>query len=247
MFSCNMDTDMYEKDGENQDYVCEYDGARPSDSYDYKIVPGTAEWSSLKTGEEMVEACQVPTSLLTSMSTQALVQALWEYPLYLDVLHRYEYQFDFDSFAADNNAYKELITRKDAGKAVLDRLYYVQYPVEDELVSRYKFLELTLAQTKLLSTLTEKETKVLIEKVLQDDKLQFSDKSKSGYVLRPVSWLLIGRTLINAEYQPFMQEVSNDKLLDSYLNDKNFVYLGGLYEDIAEKITCFAKDFINYK
>jgi hypothetical protein len=38
-----------------------------------------------KTGKEMEDACQVPADVLKNMSTQAVIQAIWEYPFFMDV------------------------------------------------------------------------------------------------------------------------------------------------------------------
>ncbi|MDR3226687.1 MAG: hypothetical protein LBT56_03340, partial [Prevotellaceae bacterium] len=94
---------------------------RPSDSYNYPVYPGMPEWAEFETVEEMVEACQIPENTLKKMSTQAVIQAIWEYPFAFDVLQRYQYQFDFRMFL-ENNAYNELTKRTDAGMALLERL-----------------------------------------------------------------------------------------------------------------------------
>jgi len=52
---------------------------RPSDSYNYPVYPGMKEWGNFKTNKEMLEACQVPAKTLKKMSTQAVIQALWEH------------------------------------------------------------------------------------------------------------------------------------------------------------------------
>jgi hypothetical protein len=95
---------------------------RPDDSYNYPVYPGMPEWSEFKTTEEMVAAIQVPENILKKMSTQAVIQAIWEYPLWFDVLCRLQYQLDFDGEFSNNNAYKELIKRADAGTSLLERL-----------------------------------------------------------------------------------------------------------------------------
>ena len=105
---------------------------RPKDSYNYPVYPGMAEWANFKTGAEMHEACQVPDDILKTMSTQAVLQAIWEYPLLSGVIHRYQYQLDFNSFASTNNAYNELISRTDAGMDLLERLLVLD-PVHSAL------------------------------------------------------------------------------------------------------------------
>jgi len=78
---------------------------RPTDSWNYPVYPGMDEWAKFESSQEMVDACQVPEKRLKKMSTQAVIQALWEYPFFTEPLHRYLYQKDFESLFLQNNAY----------------------------------------------------------------------------------------------------------------------------------------------
>ena len=53
---------------------------RPADSYNYPAYPGMDEWATFKTSDEMTAIQQVPDCLLSKMSTQAVIQAIWELP-----------------------------------------------------------------------------------------------------------------------------------------------------------------------
>lgn len=53
--------------------------------YSYPIVPGTPEWKELKTHEEKVAACQIPDDILNSLTTEALIETVANYPLAVDI------------------------------------------------------------------------------------------------------------------------------------------------------------------
>ena len=38
----------------------------------YPILPGTKEWENFNSRDEMMAACQIPTEIVASMSTEAL-------------------------------------------------------------------------------------------------------------------------------------------------------------------------------
>lgn len=52
-------------------------------AYDYKIKPGTEEWSRLNT-EEAFEVCVVPDDILARLTTKALVKTIADYPFLVD-------------------------------------------------------------------------------------------------------------------------------------------------------------------
>src|SRR5574344_1613128 len=55
---------------------------RPIDSYNYPVLPKMEAWKKFQSTSEMIEACQIPIEKLEKMSTEAIFQALWEYPFF---------------------------------------------------------------------------------------------------------------------------------------------------------------------
>lgn len=43
-----------------------------ADPYDFPVKPGSEVWQQLQTGKEMVEACQIPETVLKNLTTEAL-------------------------------------------------------------------------------------------------------------------------------------------------------------------------------
>jgi hypothetical protein len=211
---------------------------RPEDSYNYPIYPGTKEWVHLSTGQEMMDACQIPADKLKNMSTQAVIQAIWEHPLLFTIFHRNQYQIDFEDIFLTNNAYRDLSARADGGVGLLKRLKLVD-PLSIEALHS---LELLLAQTVFISQLTNEEKKSVVEITLNNNHLL------QGYIAddvhhRTIACLLIGKILAGA-YPPFKEEVSCDELLKSFLELNTYVSLKGAYGNIPQQIINYAINFI---
>jgi hypothetical protein len=217
--------------------------ARPTDSYNYPLYPGMSEWEQLETIEEMIAACQIPKDILQKMSTQAVLQAIWEYPFLLEILHRHQYQMDFEEIFLQNNAYQELTTRKNAGLALLERLTLVN-PVLIEAGREPKALEVIMSQSVFVSQLDREKKKTLIEISLQKDEMRqnnvdFINENRSTV------WLLIGKTLANANYEPFMTEVNQNETLQGFLYNRECVYIEQILGNIPQLITDYALEYIN--
>jgi hypothetical protein len=228
---------------------------RPSDSYNYPVFPGTKEWASLSTGEEMKNACQIPTTVLEKMSTQAVIQAIWEYPLLSEIFNRYQYQRDFEELLSTNNAYMELTKRNDAGKALFDRLLLVN-PLTHGATYESQALEILISQTIFLSQLTEEQARKVIEITFKNDDLRQNDVEIMNSLNRSTAWLLIGRTMAVVNYTNFIEVVNgNNQLkyfLDGYIPEPNanlgyvgYTYLEPLYGEIPQLIIDFGNRFLN--
>jgi hypothetical protein len=212
---------------------------RPVDSYDYPVYPGMKEWANFSTGEEMMEACQVPEPVLNKMSTQAVIQALLEHPLIfgaVGVFHRYQYQMDFGSAIKNNNAFKALSMRPDAGSCLLERLKLAD-PLAPMAVHP---LELMMSQPVILLQFTESEKKTIVELTLNHHDLRQKEKINDHQV---VAWLLAGRILA-AGYTPFMEEAGRNESLRLFLDGETYVYMEEVYGDIPQYIINYAEKFI---
>jgi len=235
---------------------------RPSDSYNYPIYPGTKEWATLTTGQQMLDACQVPTNILKNMSTQAVIQAIWEHPLLFEVFTLgYGYQAVFESMFSQNNAYMELSKRQDAGVALLARLNMVN-PLTQDVIPEFRALELLISQTPFPVQLNNDQKKEVIDITFKNDNLlqndaELPDSSLNKTTYRAISWLLIGRTLVAADYTPFVTAVNENNQLKYFLdgwtpqqNDighTGYIYMEEVYGDIPQSIISFGKDFLTIK
>jgi hypothetical protein len=210
---------------------------RPADSYNYPVRPGMEGWKELKTGMEMHEACQVPQEKLKKMSTQAVLQALWEYPLTMESTlmfsSSHQYQRVFQGFCFYNDAFNELIQRTDAGMALLTRLLLLN-PLHPKVHYLPNMFELLMCQPPLLSQLNEEELKQLITITLKNDDLRGSYKEVHLYEF--ASWILIGKALKNTGYAPFIEEMNQNEQLQAFIEDMLYSYGRSIDTDIIAPI-----------
>lgn len=212
---------------------------RPAGSYDYPVRPGMDEWADFKTGEEMGKASEVPENILKQQSTQAVIQAVWEYPLFINFLSRFFYQGDFDASIARTNAYKELIQRDDAGKCLLERLILVE-PAIQGLDYMPRGLEFILSQDCFLKQLGLNDKIIIVKTALEKEKLR-DELEYNPSVVRELTYIAIGRTMVSAGYEPFITETQTDDDLAFFLKGNNV--LG--YDKSIETVSNYAKMFID--
>ena len=135
-----------------------------TDAYDFPVRGGTAAWRAFTSHAEMLEACQVPESVLEEMSTAGLVETVLDYPLYGDMRAYNSPQQGFDAVAGRFNGLEELLKREDAGAELLARYLTLDPAAIDEdwtLSQKGRYVcsigdvEILLAQDAILSGLTE--------------------------------------------------------------------------------------------
>lgn len=85
-----------------------------SEPYQYPVVPGMAEWANFKSLQEMSEACQIPDDILSNMTTEALVETVVHYPLYINAFAHDTPQMGLSEVKKYCNGLQELYTRDDA-------------------------------------------------------------------------------------------------------------------------------------
>jgi len=235
LLSCNKEESKYQK--LIKDKIECMGMERPSDSYNYPLYPGMPEWASLKTSQEMIDACKIPSELLQKKSTQAVIQAIWEYPFFEEIFIFYSnFSWDF----VQHDAYLELCNRKDAGISIFKRLkmYDMKWCDKCPLYPEPNALEILMSQYQFLSQLSVSEKKELIKKTLEKDEQHIT----SNYY-RVTSWLLIGRILLNANYQPFINEVNCNNTLKKFVENYDyFIY----YRDNTKELDKMAQIIKSY-
>ena len=205
---------------------------RPCDSYNYPIYPGVYPVDTT--------ISQVSKAIASAMTTQALIQAYWEYPYIYVIVMTDQYAWFFDTYmnVLHNNAYHELLTREDACEALFHRLLLVNqtYLAGNARVAPKAF-EVLISQPEFLDRYSLAEKKTIIETTLKNDSI----RTPLTRVARQTAFFLIGRVLISANYQPFIEEMDNHLLLGSSFYDKWHAHRD-TYNDI---IANHAKQFLN--
>lgn len=133
-------------------------------SWDFPVKPGSEKWKTFQTGMEMVEACQVPKSVLSGLSTEELLLICLKYPLLFDIG---AFNFFSDGYAAYENNFngiREFYHRSDA--AVVIYSYYKQLNLEDSkiyssifFVFRVSVVEYMVSAPSVISNYTARQRK----------------------------------------------------------------------------------------
>ena len=161
LWSCNMDLQdtgmedvdfITDKDGMFQYCICS-DAQATELSWDYPIKPGMEEWKQLTTYKEMLEACEIPDHILSSLSTKELAAICLHYPLLINMFAHNIPDNGIDFLFNDFNGIRELF-RRDAGAKELLNWYNCQIQ-NFSLVENKNFLDI------------EKGTLIIFTKMLE--------------------------------------------------------------------------------
>ena len=90
--------------------------------YDYPVRPGTPEWAEFTDHQQMIDACEIPESILHSMTTEALVDTVLDYPLFINIyLSDTTTSNGYENAKEVFNGLTELANRPDAASILLDK------------------------------------------------------------------------------------------------------------------------------
>ena len=237
---------------------------RPADSYNYPLYSAMEEYAELTNGgRDFGKFCQVtPACLFRKMSTQAVIQAIWEMPRLSNIFLYDPYlQRGIEGMRHNFNAFEELFNRKDAGAALLERLTLVD-PLTPSLPWETEVLEALLSRPEFLSQLNESEKRKTVEITLSaDEKRQIAwppiEGGYQGYLgPRRVSTILMGKAMYAACYCPFLDAMNADDELKYYIEGwrpnasdpskrNDYIYFPVYYGNIPDLIIDYAKNFIN--
>jgi hypothetical protein len=225
--------------------------ANNNDVYTYPIKPGTDEWKTFTTHDEMLEACQIPESILEVMSTKGLVVTVLEYPLYGDIMAYNSIQQGFNKVAAQFNGLSELLNRKDAGVELLAK-YRNMNPADIEadwsLVQKGSYavkignIEILLAQDSILSNFTETQLLELIQVTREKYLVKQQLAEIYGQSGKERSVWLMGKVLQQVGYPPFEQQIRLDMSLQYFIGGGSFAN-----DVVSNEIISHAEQFLSGK
>lgn len=81
--------------------------------YSYPVARGSEEWTSLKSHAERVAVCQIPESILSRLTTEALLETVLNYPLLVDMFLWSSIDEGIYSLRSSFNGMDELMKRSD--------------------------------------------------------------------------------------------------------------------------------------
>lgn len=92
-----------------------------TESYAYPIQPGTVQWAAFDTKAEKLNLLQIPEDKLSSMTTQALLVTVLNYPYILDYHAFNTKRAAFDTFYEDFNGFRALMERDNLTEVLLSQ------------------------------------------------------------------------------------------------------------------------------
>lgn len=133
-------------------------------SWDYPVKPSSDKWKTFKTGLEMVEACQIPESVLSRLSTEELLLICLKFPLLLDIGAFNFFSDGYAGYEKNFNGIREFYRRSDAAAVIYS--YYNQLNFDDAkmyssifFVFRVSVVEYILSATSVISNYSAKQKK----------------------------------------------------------------------------------------
>lgn len=158
------------------------------EAFAYDLQPGTEEWGQLDHGERVL-ALQIPDEVLKSMSTEDLVNAVLDYPCFIDMIFYDTYQDGFEVVLEHFNGLQELVNREDAGRCLLNAYKDMELSqIMSEVDENKKFeeslnllyLETLLAQPKISKNMSIDDLEVLEVLAKTNYELQTENQEESA-------------------------------------------------------------------
>ncbi len=109
-----------------------------TEAYQYQVVPGMEEWRKLDSLQEMADACQIPEDILGNMTTEALVETVVNYPLFINVFAYDDKKTGLEHVKGYFNGLQELYERDDAIKKMEVYIGEKFKEIEDRQPEKFK-------------------------------------------------------------------------------------------------------------
>ena len=171
--------------------------------YDYPVKPGSEQWAAFTSGQQMVDACQIPSDILSKLSTKALAETCLNYPLYFEYTAYNSERDGINKVISGFNGLQELAKRPDGASALLG-LYekvsvvpnsLLKKSSEDQDLLRVGYLELLLSNNLFFEGLTNKDLVKLKQAVI--NKYETKVNAKGTYSMFSIQKsLLLGAKII---------------------------------------------------
>lgn len=208
-------------------------------NWDFPVKPGSEEWKTFKSSEEMVAACQMPDYVLNSISTEELLMTCLRYPMFLDIHFANNIQDGLDIIIPSFNGLVELFNRDDCPEVLMDK-YSKETPCDVKLKKgnntlKLFYLELLISQEHIINQLEEKQREKLLKESLKKINAKQAKKHSQFYELS--SALILSRLL---NYSEVKNKITSEIWLDRF-NKK------GILIDSANvsKLTNIANEYIS--
>lgn len=141
--------------------------------YEYPILPQSEEWKALGSNSERMASLNIPWHQLRHMTTESLVETIYQYPVFLVHYGITPYPAEVYSLLKEQfNALPELESRSDAADALIKAYCAmdVQYTSNPDESFQILFLEIILGQKIFLEQMSLQQRQTLL--TIATEKLQ---------------------------------------------------------------------------
>jgi hypothetical protein len=221
-------------------------------TYTYPVTFQSDAWFDLRSLEEKVNACQIPDNVLDSISTEALLETLLNYPLLNDFAAFDVMQRGFERIKSEQDGFGELYGRSDLFDVVTDRYNKMSvhcndtYPpfVNGTAVASIGFmcLEFMMFQDEFLNALNREQQLQLFKAV--SDKLQQKNTLPDQYkdFSKWLSFALLGKIMFKNEFKPFIEFCRTEPFMEFFVQQVPGYRPSTL--DLEKAITTYASQYL---
>ncbi len=226
---------------------------QPEDQYDFPVRPGTPEWGEFTTGQQKIDACQMPGAILEVISTNGLIETCLDYPLLSTMYAFNSIQYGTERQMENFNGLGKLVQKSDAATLMLARYKYMDATAildgEDDITIGSSALMfdrfgMVLSQPVFMAQLTTVEKKELVYEAMAKYETFLLNHEVLGILTAEIQALIMARAMQAKGYKPFLNEITKNEYMSAFVADAN---LKGNYEtlniviDYAKRFTCYGQ------
>lgn len=103
-------------------FIQDIDSSVDDVEFHYPLTPEMDEWKSLRSLDEIIDACQIPSDILSRLSTESLIDIVLDYPLAINIFAYDTPEEGINKLSSYFNGLQELESRSDAVELLSNRL-----------------------------------------------------------------------------------------------------------------------------
>lgn len=178
-----------------------------NDVYDFPIKQGSKQWRTIENIDERIMALQIPNSILSWISTEALLETCLRYPYLTDILFCDNYQKGFEVLTNEFNGFQELLIRPNLIDVLLKKykalatdmtkLNFLDEVEKGRFTFRHFVVEFMLTQDVIIDNLSPEKEKQLFLLSFEHHKLKSCYQGIFGNLNTIPTNLLYVKKIIN--------------------------------------------------
>ena len=223
------------------------------DVYEFPIKAGTEEWDQFESSIERIDALQIPDNILTTISTEGLLETCLLFPYLTDIFFCDDFQKGFEALTLEFNGYQELYKRNDLTDVLLKKYRNLCFNVTNilslEIIEQGRFtfrhflLEFMLSQDFVLNNLYLKQEIQLFLLSFEHTKIINMHNDIFGSINNlPIDFLYAKRIINDPNYN--FENTEQKEALSVFIREPAERYFVG--RQLMDKITYYFYIKYNY-